>query len=193
MNERRALIVVDVQNDFCEGGSLAVDGGAAVAQAITEYIREHAADYCAVVGTKDWHIDPGSHFAAQGEQPDYVKSWPRHCVADTPGAQCHPDLDQTLVDSWFLKGEFEAAYSGFEGHLEQDGSVSLEAWLQQKGVSAVDVCGIATDFCVKATALDAVESGFSVRVLRGLTAGVSQDLTTAACEEMTARGIEVLG
>lgn len=182
MAESRALVIVDVQNDFCEGGSLAVDGGAAVASRITSFLAEHASDYDAVVTTQDWHIDPGSHFS---DSPDFVDSWPRHCVAGSPGADFHPNLDVAAVDAMFRKGQYAAAYSGFEGHAAQYGdaagdsgdSATLDAWLREHGIGSVDVVGIATDYCVRATALDAARSGYATRVLTGLCAGIAEDLT----------------
>jgi nicotinamidase/pyrazinamidase len=180
----RALIVVDVQNDFCEGGSLAVTGGAAVAAAITTYVRDHGTEYAAVVGTLDWHVDPGDHFS---EHPDYVATWPAHCVVGTEGSQSHPALDRGLVEAWFHKGRHSAAYSGFEGHTEPDG-IGLADWLRARHVEAVDVVGIATDHCVRATALDAIGAGFSTRVLLDLTAGVAPQTTQAALAELTTVG-----
>jgi len=180
----RALIVVDVQNDFCEGGSLAVTGGAAVAAAITTYVRDHGTEYAAVVGTLDWHVDPGDHFS---EHPDYVATWPAHCVVGTEGSQSHPALDRGLIEAWFHKGRHSAAYSGFEGHTEPDG-IGLADWLRARHVEAVDVVGIATDHCVRATALDAVGAGFSTRVLLDLTAGVAPETTEAALAELTTAG-----
>jgi nicotinamidase/pyrazinamidase len=162
----RALIVVDVQNDFCEGGSLAVAGGAGVAAAVSRHIAGHRGDYAHVVATRDHHIDPGDHFS---DRPDYVDSWPPHCVAGTPGAEFHPDLETGAVDAVFDKGAYEAAYSGFEG-ADADGR-GLADWLRERGVTEVDVVGIATDHCVRATALDAAEAGLRTRVLLGLTAG----------------------
>src|SRR5215470_8015960 len=188
----RALVIVDVQNDFCEGGSLAVAGGAAVAAAISRHVRDHAADYAAVVGTKDWHIDPGAHFSAE---PDYVDSWPPHCRVSTPGADPHPALDTGPVQAWFIKGEHAAAYSGFEGATggETGTPVGLADWLRARQVSDVDVVGIATDHCVRATALDAVAAGFGTRVLLDLTAGVAEDTTRAAVAALQAAGAELVG
>jgi len=187
----RALIVVDVQNDFCEGGSLAVAGGAAVAAAITAHLREHGAQYAAVAGTRDWHVDPGSHFS---DRPDYVDSWPVHCRVDSPGSDSHPALDTAAVQAWFTKGEHAAAYSGFEGATVEDGQrVGLAEWLRARGVDAVDVVGIATDHCVRATALDAVRAGFATRVLLDLTAGVAEATTSAALRELEAAGAELVG
>lgn len=165
----RALIVVDVQNDFCEGGSLAVAGGAAVAASISDLLSgDHG--YDVVVATRDWHVDPGGHFAAE---PDYVDTWPAHCVAGTPGAQFHPNLSLRGVAAVFSKGRTSAAYSGFEGvDLERDG-VTLEAFLRDRAVTEVDVCGIATDHCVAATATDAARLGFDTTVLLPLTAAVT--------------------
>jgi nicotinamidase/pyrazinamidase len=188
----RALIVVDVQNDFCEGGSLAVSGGADVAFRIGQLLHQwHEADekdreYSYVVATRDHHIDPGDHFSAN---PDFVDSWPRHCVAGTDGVGFHPNLDPQPFDAIFDKGEYAAAYSGFEGKC-QDGQ-GLAAWLREKGVTQVDVCGIATDYCVRATALDANNAGFGTTVLAGLTAGVAPASTEQAITDLRTAGITV--
>jgi nicotinamidase/pyrazinamidase len=188
---RRALIIVDVQNDFTEGGSLAVAGGAAVARAITEHLHAHRDDYVAVAGTRDWHVDPGHHFS---DRPDYVDTWPAHCVVGTDGAQSHPEIDAAAVEAWFTKGEHAAAYSGFEGATDEDGTrVGLGAWLRERGVEAVDVVGIATDHCVRATALDAVSEGFSTRVLLGPTAAVAPATTATALDQLRAAGADLVG
>ena len=185
----RALLVVDVQRDFCEGGSLAVAGGAATAAAITRYLAGPAAcRYAHVVATQDHHVEPGAHFA---DQPDYVDSWPAHCVAGTPGADFHPDLEDSRFEAVFRKGEHAAAYSGFEGR-GADGTW-LGDWLRARGVTDVDVAGIATDYCVRATAADAVRLGFGVRLLADLTAGVNAGGTAEAIKEMIANGVEVIG
>ncbi|MFC9555494.1 nicotinamidase [Rhodococcus sp. NPDC056960] len=183
---RRALLVVDVQNDFCEGGSLAVDGGSAVAAAISRFLA--STPYDAVAATIDHHIDPGRHFSAE---PDYVDTWPVHCKSGTRGADFHPDLDLSGIESVFSKGEYSAAYSGFEG-TDPDGR-SLEKWLRAGGVTDVDIVGIATDHCVVATALDAVAAGFPTRVLLPLTAGVSPATVEAALERMRAAGVRLVG
>ncbi len=183
----RALIVVDVQNDFCEGGSLAVAGGAAVAAAITEHTRTAARDYAHVVATRDHHIDPGSHFA---EQPDFLETWPAHCVVGTGGVDLHPALDRGPIEAVFDKGEYAAAYSGFEA---SSGGTALADWLRERAVTAVDVVGNATDHCVRATALDAVGNGFATRVLLNLTAGVSEGTTDAALEQLRTAGVELEG
>jgi nicotinamidase/pyrazinamidase len=178
------MLVVDVQNDFCEGGSLAVSGGANVAAAISEYLTSPRANYEHVVATADNHIDPGTHFSAE---PDYLDSWPPHCVAGTPGAAFHPALDIGRAEEVFRKGEHAAAYSGFEG-VSQDGQ-SLADWLRERGVTSVDVAGLTTDYCVATTAADALRLGLHVRVLVGLTAGVAPDTTTRALDEMRAAGV----
>ena len=183
----RALLVVDVQIDFCEGGSLAVPGGADVAGAISEHVRVHAADYAHVVATRDHHVDPGEHFA---EQPDFLDTWPPHCVAGTEGAELHPSLEREPIEAVFDKGERAAAYSAFEGSSE---GVALADWLRAHGVDAVDVVGIATDHCVRATALDAVAAGFATRVLLPLTAGVSEATTDAALAQLRTAGVELEG
>jgi nicotinamidase/pyrazinamidase len=183
----RALIVVDVQNDFCEGGSLAVDGGGDVARAISRYLQD-GHGYAHVVATNDYHVDPGGHFS---DDPDYASSWPRHCVAGTPGARFHPDLDMARVEAVFRKGTHAAAYSGFEG--VDDAGTPLADWLRKHDVDEVDVVGIATDYCVRATAADAARAGFTTRVLLDLTAGVAPESTAKAIEEMNAAGVELVG
>jgi nicotinamidase/pyrazinamidase len=183
----RALIIVDVQNDFCEGGSLAVAGGAAVARGISAALAG-GHQYHHVVATKDFHIDPGEHFS---DNPDYRVSWPRHCVAQTPGADFHPDLDTSAVEAVFHKGHYAAAYSGFEG--VDDTETGLAEWLGSRGVTEVDVVGIATDYCVLATASDAVKAGFTTRVLLDLTAGVAPDSTAQALADLRAAHVEIVG
>ncbi|GAA4387002.1 isochorismatase family protein [Tsukamurella soli] len=178
----RALIVVDVQNDFCEGGSLAVAGGTAVAAAVTGL----ATQYPTVVATRDWHIAPGAHFSST---PDFVDSWPPHCRVGTPGADFHPALTLPEGTAVFSKGRYSAAYSGFEG---DDDGVGLADWLAAHAITSVDVVGIATDYCVRATALDAARAGLTVRVLADYTAGVAPESTSAALAEMAAAGIEVV-
>src|SRR4030081_848768 len=166
----RALIITDVQNDFCEGGSLAVSGGAAVARGLTKFLREHRGDYALVAAPRDYHVDPGAHFAAE---PDFRDSWPVHCVAGTEGAELHPNLARGLIDEVFDKGRDTAAYSGFEARSAA-GSLLGER-LEQAGVEELDVAGIATDYCVRATVLDALKEGFRVRIIEGLCAGVATD------------------
>ncbi len=180
-----ALIVVDVQNDFCEGGSLAVTGGAAVAGALSGLLGgEHGYDH--VVATQDHHIDPGSHFSPD---PDFIDSWPPHCVAGTPGADFHPALVNRPFEAVFTKGEYAAAYSGFEGACDGE---SLAEWLADHEVSAVDVAGIATDYCVRATALDAAAAGLRTRVLVDLTAAVAPQRLDATLADFAAAGVEVV-
>ncbi len=188
----RALIVVDVQNDFCEGGTLPVAGGARVAADIGELLHRwstrgegHPA-YDVVVATKDHHIDPGDHWSLK---PDFARSWPAHCKVGTEGAGFHPNLDPQPFDEVFYKGEHAAAYSGFEGSTSS--GEALSAWLRARDVDEVDVCGIATDHCVRATALDSVREGFDTRVLTALCAGVAEETTAAALTEMTAAGVEI--
>jgi nicotinamidase/pyrazinamidase len=185
----RALLIVDVQNDFCEGGSLAITGGASVAQAISAYLASpEAARYDHVVATQDHHIDPGGHFSAH---PDFAVSWPAHCVAGTRGAEFHPDLDTGRISAIFRKGEYQAAYSGFEG-TNPEGE-SLLSWLSQRQVTEVDVAGLAADYCVRATATDAAAAGLTTTALLSLTAGVSQPSTAAALHSMLTAGITLTG
>jgi nicotinamidase/pyrazinamidase len=183
----RALIIVDVQKDFCEGGSLAVTGGAAVAAAISAALRDPEAAWDHVVATQDHHIDPGPHF---GDPPDFVDSWPVHCVAGTPGADFHAELDTDRIEAVFTKGEHAAAYSGFEGHAA---GIGLAAWLRMRHVSHVDIAGIATDYCVRATALDANREGFATTVLLDKTAGVAKSTTDAVVKELRKAGVTLVG
>jgi nicotinamidase/pyrazinamidase len=187
----RALLIVDVQNDFTEGGALGVDGGAAVAAGITAYLREHAGDYDVVIASRDWHDgdnDNGGHFAV-GAAPDFVESWPRHCVSGTPGADYHPALDTSAIGVHVRKGQGRPAYSMFEGTAD-DGSPMPEV-LARLDVTDVDVVGIATDYCVRASALDAIDFGASVRVLSDLVAGVAPTSSAAALDELRSAGAEV--
>ncbi|MFJ3585307.1 isochorismatase family protein [Streptomyces sp. NPDC090127] len=189
----RALIVVDVQNDFCEGGSLAVTGGADVAAAITDLVGQAAGvAYQHVVATRDHHVDPGDHFS---DTPNYVTSWPVHCVAGTEGVGFHPNFAPAVasgaIDAVFDKGAYEAAYSGFEGRDEN--GMSLAEWLRARDVDEVDVVGIATDHCVRATALDAAREGFRTQVLLDLTAGVAKETTERALEELRGAGVDLTG
>jgi nicotinamidase/pyrazinamidase len=188
----RALIVVDVQNDFCEGGSLPVAGGARVASEISDLLHHwtrkdpSAPAYDVVVATKDHHVDPGAHWA---REPDFVDTWPVHCKVGTDGEAFHPNLDPQPFDAVFLKGAHAAAYSGFEGRTS-DG-VELATWLRDRRVDGVDVCGIATDHCVRATALDACANGFATRVLTSLCAGVAPETTEKALAEMRGAGVTI--
>ncbi|MCI4064573.1 isochorismatase family protein [Micromonospora sp. R77] len=183
-----ALIIVDVQNDFCEGGSLAVAGGAGVAAGISRLLAVEPQRWDHVVATKDYHVDPGAHF---GDPPDYVDSWPRHCVVGTPGSEFHPDLATGRVEAIFHKGEHAAAYSGFEGHAD-DGE-GLADWLRRRGVDRVDVVGIATDHCVRATALDAAREGFDTTVLLDLTAAVAPATLDVALRAFEGAGVGTVG
>ena len=185
----RALIVVDVQNDFCEGGSLAVAGGAEAAASITRLLADdHGYDY--VVATRDHHIDPGSHFS---DEPDFVDSWPPHCVVGTPGAEFHPNLGFRDFDAIFDKGEYEAAYSGFEGADHSANDIGMKDFLNSKDITEVDVVGIATDHCVRATALDAAAEKLRTTVLLELTAAVSPQRVPEVEVEWADHGVAVEG
>ena len=186
MTEKKALLIVDVQRDFCEGGSLAVAGGAGVAKRITQYLDDNAGEYEVVVATRDYHIDPGDHFS---ENPDFRDSWPPHCVVGTPGSDFHPDLDTRRVDAIFDKGQHSPAYSGFEGTSST--AEDLAGWLRSRGVERIDIAGIATDYCVRATALDALKEKFEVKVLANLVAGVAPETSEAALRELQRAGVTV--
>ncbi|WP_380170560.1 nicotinamidase [Kineococcus sp. DHX-1] len=197
----RALVVVDVQNDFCPGGALAVAGGDEVARAISQLLARDTGDgrgiaYEHVVATQDFHIDPGTHFS---DTPDFVDTWPPHCRAGSTGALLHDDLDTARVEAVFRKGQYAAAYSGFEGvstTVTPEGGeldTGLADWLRGKGVDDVHVVGLATDHCVRATALDAARAGFRTTVLLGLTAGISAATVEAALAELREHGVALVG
>lgn len=181
----RALVVVDVQRDFCEGGSVAVAGGADLAGAIAGYLAD-GAEYHHVVATRDLHIDPGDHFSAH---PDYISSWPPHCRVGSVGADFHSALDTGHFEAVFSKGAYDAGYSGFSGH--DDTGTPLADWLRSRQVDHLDVVGIAADYCVRRTAEDAVEQGFATRVLTDLTVGVQKESTTAAFDALRAVGVAI--
>ena len=188
----RGLLIVDVQNDFTEGGALGVDGGAAVARRITDHLAAHRGDYALVAASRDWHHgedDNGGHFATDAA-PDFTVTWPVHCVAGTTGAEYHPALDTAAIDVHVRKGQGRPAYSAFEGTTD-DGR-SLAEVLAERGVTELDVVGIATDYCVRASALDALESGERVRVLTDLVAGVAPGTSAAALDEFRAAGVETV-
>lgn len=180
----RALVVVDVQVDFCEGGALAVTGGNAVAERIAAYLGS-GGGYDTVVATRDWHIDPGRHFS---DTPDFVRTWPRHCVADTPGAAFHPALRDAPYDEVFSKGQYDDGYSGFDGTDSR--TRPLSAYLRALDVTDVDVIGIATDHCVRATALDAAHLGWRTRVLTDLVEGVAPTTIENALADLRGAGVE---
>lgn len=165
----QVLVIVDVQNDFCPGGALATSRGDAVARGIAKLVRE--ASYDVVVATQDWHIEPEGHFATE---PDFIDTWPVHCVAGSQGAAMHAALADAPIDAYFHKGAYTAAYSGFEAECTDDGA-SLAQWLRDRGVKGLDIVGIATDHCVRATALDALKEGFGVNVLENYCAPVSEE------------------
>ncbi|GAA2242731.1 isochorismatase family protein [Rarobacter faecitabidus] len=190
----RALIIVDVQNDFVEGGSLGVEGGLNVAGAIAAHVAANRYDL--IVTTQDWHIDPGAHWS---QQPDYVDTWPVHCAAGTSGAELHPEIVSALAAApgpvlGVRKGQYRAAYSGFEGRtgLDDSSGQGLTDLLRAAGVTDLDIVGIATDHCVRATVLDAVEAGFDTNVIVGLTAGVAADSTAAALRAMREGGARLV-
>lgn len=189
----RALLVIDVQNDFCEGGALACAGGASVAQKITDYLRSGESNYDYVIASRDWHT-PGEsndgHFPADGIAPDFVNTWPLHCLAGSQGAEYHPNLDSKLIDVHIKKGQSANGYSIFDG--TDDSGKSFAEVLSDLDVKSVDVVGIATDYCVRASALDSLRHGLEVKVITSLTAGVNPQSTEAAIDEMVDAGVKVV-
>jgi nicotinamidase/pyrazinamidase len=188
----KALFVIDVQNDFCEGGALACQGGAQVASSITNYLKGNRSDYETVIASRDWHTPNsanGGHFPAAGNDPDFVNTWPLHCVAGTTGAEYHPNLDLALIDIHIKKGQDQPGYSIFEGVT--DTGEKIQDLLTRLRITEVDVVGIATDYCVRASSLDAKKFGLDVRVITSLTAGVSAATTEAAIDELVDAGVAV--
>ena len=189
----RALLVIDVQVDFCEGGALACQGGAQVATAITKHIQENRSHYDYVIGSCDWHT-PNSlndgHFPESGQEPDFVSTWPLHCIAGEKGAEYHENLDSSLIGIHIKKGQDANGYSIFDGI--DDSGKSFYQVVQDLGITEVDVVGIATDYCVRASSLDANQHGLKVSVITSLTAGVAQDSTEAAIDEMVDAGVRVV-
>lgn len=189
----KALFVIDVQNDFCEGGALACKGGALVAKNITEYLNKHKADYDYVIASRDWHTpnqSNGGHFPEVGIEPDFVNNWPLHCIAGEIGAEYHPNLDSSLIDIHIKKGQGQHGYSIFEGTTDQ--GEKIQDLIKRLGITDVDVVGIATDYCVRASSLDANNFGLNVRVITSLTAGVAAVSTEAAIDEMVDAGVKVV-
>lgn len=189
MNMNKALIIVDEQNDFVEGGSLGVDGGLEVVNKTINFLKEHKNDYDLIVVTQDWHIDPGEHFS---ENPDYIDSWPVHCVAETEGAELVSELTETLenLDPVFIrKGQYIAAYSGFEG-TDENGN-NLETVLLDNSIGEVDIVGIAEDYCVNSTAIDANKLGFNTNVILDLTEAINSDNAELLRVELKNAGINL--
>ena len=185
----KALVIVDVQNDFTEGGALGVTGGAQVAAGVTRLVAEHPDTYQLVIASRDWHNpddDNGGHFATDAA-PDFRTTWPVHCVAGSTGAEYHPALDTELIDVHVRKGQGVPAYSIYEG-ITDDGE-SVHALLEKLGITEIDIVGLATDHCVRASAIDAVDHGRRVRVLTDLVAGVAAETSEAALAELAHLGV----
>jgi nicotinamidase/pyrazinamidase len=167
---KSALIIVDVQVDFCEGGRLAVEGGNEVADRIKKYV-EQGATYDLIVKTRDFHnpySDNDGHFAPEGTEPNYKTNWPVHCTSGSEGVRLHPDVAR-LPGELFSKGWDANDYSGFAGRARNH---LLNTVLQQNDITHVDVVGIAGDYCVRATALDAVKHGYDTMIFPSLVASV---------------------
>jgi len=189
--ERCALIIVDMQNDFCEGGALPANGGNQTGHDIANYLRVRHESYQLILTTQDWHVAPGAHFS---EEPDFRDSWPPHCRAGTTGADFHPalkNLVEDLSDAQIRKGMHSAAYSAFEG--EHPDGMLMREFLTSQEIRQLDIVGLCTDYCVAATALHSAQFGFRTRVLIDLTSGVSADTTETAIRKMRAAGVEILG
>lgn len=183
--KKRALLIVDVQPTFCEGGALGVVGGNDVAERIADFVTEHEDEYSIIVTTQDWHVEPGEHFS---DQPDFVDTWPPHGIAGSPEAELHDAIAALPFDDSVKKGQYAAAYSGFEG-VNKAGD-TLEEILRRADITDVDVVGIAESHCVKETALDSLDLGWHTRVFEDLTVPVSPELGAAARLEMAQAGVD---
>lgn len=188
----KALIIVDIQNDFCEGGKLAVQGGLKVADGVAAHLVQYSNQYAVVVFTADWHIDPGSHWSAT---PDFVDSWPEHCAAGTTGAEITHAVATALrqreeqggLNIRIIKGLWTPSYSGFEGS-DPITHKTLQESLEEQSITHVDIVGIATDHCVYATARDSLKAGFDTSVITSLTAGVDPEASTRALSAIESHG-----
>lgn len=184
----KALLIVDVQPTFCEGGALSIEGGNACAERVAQFAEDNADRYDLIITTQDWHVDPGEHFS---ETPDYVDTWPPHAIAGSAEAELHRALGDVPLDYSVKKGAYSAAYSGFEG-TTPDGTGLADIFLEEQ-ITDVDVVGLALSHCVKDTALDAAKlRGVQVRVLRDLTEPVSKQLGDDAVQELLQRGVEII-
>ena len=186
----RALFIVDVQNDFTEHGALGVEGGDEVAARINRFVAAHARDYEIIVASRDWHDadnDNGGHFSSE---PDFIDTWPPHCVAGTFGAEYEEVFDTSVVTHHLKKGQGKPAYSLFEGVADDETTASQ--LLERHGIIDIDVVGLATDYCVRASALDAIEYGRHVRVFTDLVAGVHPLSSEKALAEIAHAGAELV-
>lgn len=189
-----ALLIIDVQNDFCEGGALAVTGGNQVAVRAAELARN--GDYVLVVASGDWHdpdSDNGGHFASPGTMPDYRDTWPVHCVRATTGAAYHPEIValDSRIDLHIIKGMGVPAYSAFQG-VDRASKLPLIELLHEVGIEGVDIVGLATDHCVLATGLEALEAGLQVSLRLDACAGVDQVASAEAVERLRAAGAAIV-
>jgi nicotinamidase/pyrazinamidase len=187
---RNALLVVDVQVDFVEGGSLGVKGGLQVAAMIARHARHFKQEYQFVVASRDYHENAPDHIS---DHPDFINTWPPHCMVGTPGAAFVPTIQNLIREKFILtvvtKGRNAAAYSAFDG-LDNRGHPLLDV-LKEQRIDHIDICGIATDYCVRASALDARKNQFQVRVLVNLCAAVKEETGLQALEEMKAAGCQL--
>lgn len=188
---KRALIVVDVQNDFVEGGALACEGGKAVAEKIKAYIYKHGKKYDLLISTQDWHKENDSNGGHIATAPDYVDSWPAHCTAESKGGEFAWPLEASDFDCHIKKGYGVPAYSGFEGK-DLELKKTMKEILRDSEIQEVDVVGIAADYCVLQTALDVLKSGFKLRVLADLTASVDKTDGLMAFETLKDKGAEII-
>lgn len=183
-----AIIIVDVQNDFVEGGALAVTGGRAIVPIINKLVNE-LGDRVLVVTTQDWHPANHSQFVEQGGP------WPVHCVAGSEGSDIVKGLDIPAgTEVRVFKGQdpTQDGYSGFDGITDKtEGSIPLDSLLRDHGIQNLYVCGIATDYCVRATVLDAIRLGYNVHVVKNACVGVEDDTTAHALLEMQGAGAKM--
>ena len=189
---KRALLAVDIQTDFCEGGALGVKGGGALARRVSEYLEKNRSRYKMVVASRDWHSregDNGGHFAVGDEKPDFLTTWPPHCIEDSPGADYHSAFSQTRITHHILKGQGSPGYSMFDG-VDEEGR-PLRAVLEGANISTVELVGIATEYCVRATAIDAIRNGYSVCIIRELVAPISLESGDLTLQELQLAGVSI--
>ncbi len=211
----KALLIVDVTLDFCEDGKLPVEGGNTVASRIQHHLVVHGYEYKTIAVSQCWHPDD-INFEHFSKTPDYVNTWPMHGIENTRGALVHPVIDQELTvyhlhqTEYFKKGQTSSAYSAFEGfsdsmnilpddlngegdvilNLEGNG-IGLNDWFQFHQIQSVDVVGIATEFCLRASVLDSIRLGYKTTVFPYMCAGINLESSTIAWTEMMNAGANI--
>lgn len=185
-NLKRALLIVDVQNDFCEYGPVPSIGGSQIASSITRFIDFNYSAYELILASKDWHQSPTEHFS---KRPDFISNWPSHCVGSTEGAELHSNLNRKMIDHELIKGEYTAGMSAFEAKTSlNEGLIEL---LERREIDLIDICGLNADSNLYSTAIDALELGFPTTLFIDMCSGYSEESTLHALEDLESRGVNL--